>query len=158
MKKPLFIAFYLFVYSLSFAQDVPQSQQSLMLGILNEFDLSINKLEANTKNSNQIISDLQKKTNGMSITTEIQQRQLNQALESLQASERTAQEKFRNYESSYQSLETSYKASVAQNRENEKKITALEVKLTTRNKIILGLSIGLAVAIALIFLVWRFKK
>ena len=121
----------LLVFSLPlFSQDVkPDPRLLLIPGILNDCDLSINNLEANTNASNQIINSLQMRVNSMQTTIDIQQRQLEAASRNSTNWETIAREKSQNYEAISQSLETSFRALSKDNTEKDKKI----LKLTETN-------------------------
>ena len=153
----LFALFFWPVFALTAEQN--QTQLSLIPEILNEFDNSLNRLEENTNNSNQIIRGLQMKVNSMQTTIDTQQQQLQAASESLIKSERTAQEKFKNSEDTLLSLETSLTALSLENREKDNQI----LKLTQTNAkqalwlFILGGVIVLAVAVLIIGFMIKIK-
>jgi Flp pilus assembly protein TadB len=89
----------------------------------------------------------------MLATIEMQQRQLNQSLE------QAAREKFNAYEASYLSLETSYKASLTLNHENERENSGLKVKVAKQAAtiVVMGAILGTITILAITWLVIQIK-
>lgn len=124
--KIICISFYCLWLSGLYCQDVePNSLLSLIPGILNDCDTSINNLETNTTASNKIMQDLSLTNNSMSITISMQQRELDRELENYRRLETAAQQKSQNYEAALQSLETSLTELSRDNKEKDSKILKL---------------------------------
>jgi hypothetical protein len=132
------------------AQPNPQLL-STAVEILNASDMSINNLEANTINSNQIINSLQMKVNSMQTIITMQQQKLEQESKKSVNSEQIVLQKSQKYEATIQSLEQSYLTLSTENKKKDDKI----LKLTeTNSKLIFWLFItGGSLCLIIIFFI-----
>ena len=137
-----------------FSQDaaLQDSRWSLIPGILNEFDMSLNSLEGNTLRSNRLIGSLQKEVSSLLISIDTQQQQLDRALKRYTALEQAALQRSQGLESSLQSLEASYKASLILNRELERENTDIMRRNARKTKAIILLA-GIVALIGIVFIV-----
>ena len=141
------------------AQD---SRWLLIPGILNEFDLRLNNLEANMLRSNSLTESLQSQTDSMQNSIEAQQRQLDGAWESFTLSEQTARAKSHDLENSLESLGVSYRSSLTRTQILERENADLAIKVAKKDRaiavlvsiIVMGVAAAVAAA-ALRRMKWR---
>jgi len=136
------------------SQDAGRLDSRLLLipGILNEFDLSLNNLEANTLNSNRHIETLQSQVDSLLTSIEAQQKQLDKAWENSTLSEQRALTRSLGLESSLQSLEVSFRSSLIRTQELERENADLALSNARKDLVIFSLSgvivFGVAFSIA----------